>query len=546
MQKSTYAATISRLNSCNLAHALEYVCLLSVLESEGGLDSPIFPLLNSEQVRLLAEAVIKSKAAWYKDQQIRIQDLSILLNGATDALRDGRLEQEVISGGERQRMLYNLQRYFARSAYIQIRPQRTSWVALGRTLAILEIIPTSHADEFEPRIQQQITRFPECVRDILGMSVRDLVRTHLYIGFYFEQLGRALLRKLPTKRPGQYLSAEWKTRVLGQLLLSSSDDLQRFRMTSLGLSQFAGEQSGNLLDQYAKVFGRSVSVHRHLLNAKDYQIGPDGHRLSPLDRFPLVADENSEAWYIPNVRLLARSAPEILHFTLNENARKEYEEFRGWVLEVYLRLMFKNRAPQLVVVPEAKWMSPKGEVRGPDLLIIDHSDDPAVIAVEVKSKRMVTRTRFELSDGDLTQNYEGLWKALKVLPEKTTKALNLLGEYKNHEEDLSRARSYPVYYLGVVGEAPFLFGEMTEYRRMKDSNFPLYGFNGTMGVMSVDTFECMLEVSVQNRRSIAGVLRDYLEDCKQMELSNPMAEDFRQANLDLSQSFACSFLKSVE
>jgi hypothetical protein len=58
------------------------------------------------------------------------------------------------------------------------------------------------------------------------------------------------------------------------------------------------------------------------------------------------------------------------------------------------------------VIPESRWKSPKGGADGPDLLIIDHSEDPSVIGVEVKSRRMVPGTRYELLDEHLVQNYE--------------------------------------------------------------------------------------------------------------------------------------------
>jgi hypothetical protein len=76
---TTYADAIERLNAKSLRHSLEVVCLLSCAEFMGGHRSPLFPLVNHEKVRLQADAVVKSRAAWYKERLIRPTDLPTLL-----------------------------------------------------------------------------------------------------------------------------------------------------------------------------------------------------------------------------------------------------------------------------------------------------------------------------------------------------------------------------------------------------------------------------------------------------------------------------------
>lgn len=543
--RTTYEDTISCLNSRSLRQALKLVSLLSAIEFEGRLGSPVHSLLNSEQVRLVAEAVIKSKAAWYKDRPIGLSDLPVLLNGANEALDDKRLYMEVVSGGERQEMLYKMQRFLSRLAYIQIRPQQTPFIALGRTFAILEVIPKQHIEEVPLRLRSQVVLVPDGIREVLGISVADITKTHLSIMSYFGRLGSVFLQRLPSPPEGHRFGVKKQNDILKRLAATSANNLQFFRLTSSVLGNIAGEFVGRSLGRYAAVFGRPISVHRELLKRKEFQVGPEGHRLSSLDRFPLVTDEGGDAWYVPNVRSFARSAPEIIHFALNETWREPYESVRGALLEAYLRLMFKNRAPQLVVIPESRWKSPRGGVDGPDLLIIDHSEDPSVIGVEVKSRRMVPGTRYELLDEHIVQNYEDLWKALRQLPGKVAKIFSLAGDYEKYKQDLMLAKDYPVYFLGVAGEAPYLFGELVEYRRQHDPEFPLYGFDEPCGVMSVDSFERMLEASVQKHRPIVTVLREYLEDCRDIELSSPMAENFRHADLNDEESFGFSYLEAL-
>jgi hypothetical protein len=322
-------------------------------------------------------------------------------------------------------------------------------------------------------------------------------------------------------------------------------DLDYFRLDLVRLQGAYGRESADLLKPYAEVFGRPIHVHRQLLSLPPFRVGPDALRLSPLDRFPLVSDEPMAYWYVPNVRGLARSAPEVVHFTLNEAMREEYELVRGELLEVYLQLMLAARLPKVKVIPEAKWPSGKGHVAGPDLLLIDHdSAAPVVMAVELKSRRMLPSTRYQLLDEDLESNFADLWKALRQLPAKMAQIMCLAGDYAKYQDDLVRARAYPVVYLGVVGEAPFMFGELVEYRRTRDREFPLYGFQETVGVMSIDTFERLIEVSVQGKKALAQLILEYLEDCANLELDASRAEDLRHFGIDEGQSFAASFVRS--
>jgi hypothetical protein len=316
--RPTYEDTISCLNSRNLRQALELVSLLSAIEFEGGVDSPVRSLLNSEQVRLVAEALIKSKAAWYKDHLIGSSDLPVLLNGANQALDDKRIYTEVVSGGERQEMLYKMQRFFSRLAYIQIRPQQSPFIALGRTLAILEAIPRYNAEEVPLRLRDQVALVPGRIREALGIGVADIIKVHLSIMSYFGRLGSVFLQRLPRPSDGDRFSVKKQAGILGRLVAMSANNLHFFRLKSSVLGEIVGEFAGRSLGAYAAIFGSPISVHRELLRRKEFQVGPEGHRLSSLDRFPLVEDKDWGAWYIPNVRSFVRSAPEIIHFALNE------------------------------------------------------------------------------------------------------------------------------------------------------------------------------------------------------------------------------------
>ena len=87
-----------RLNSRDLQSVLSVCGLLSCVEYAGGSASPLFPMLNSEKIRVFADATVHSRAAPGKGKQLRGSDMRTVLNGAHRLVDDDRLEEEVRSG----------------------------------------------------------------------------------------------------------------------------------------------------------------------------------------------------------------------------------------------------------------------------------------------------------------------------------------------------------------------------------------------------------------------------------------------------------------
>lgn len=211
-------------------------------------------------------------------------------------------------------------------------------------------------------------------------------------------------------------------------------------------------------------------------------------------------------------------------------------------MELYLSKMLNSRAPYLKVISEAKWMTVKGEVAGPDLVVIDHREPPCVLAIEVKFRKMLPSTRFELLTEDIAGNYEALWKAIRSLPAKLGPVFGLSGDYAAFSADLSRAVEYRRWHVGLAGEAPFAFGELSRYLSASSPDFPLHGFSEPWTVMSVETFERLVEVVVQHDRPLSAVVEDYCEDCQNLELSESRAEMFRSVDLEEDRSYAVNCL----
>jgi len=537
---TTFDDAIRRLNRKSLRSALTTASFLSALEYAGHSSSPLFPSLNNEKTRLIAEAAIRSRSAWYKDEPVIPKDLPILLNGALTASDDHRLD-EISSDRPRQEMLYDLQKYFSRLAYVQIRPQQNQGIALGQLLAVTERLPHDHWQELPPEIQNVAQSFPQAAQQALGESPSNLIRAATLLLSYLTRVGETFLTHVPT--PPSFQKQRWQAEQLYKLVGQAGAqvaDLAIHRsafermLTNAGLSCKA--------EPFLRVFSGLIDDLRKLYELPHFNLGPEGHRLSPLDRFPVVLADDGAFFVIPNARKFCAALSSVVHFSLNELCRESYERVRGHCLELYFRRVLSARAPTLLVIPEKKWATGKGNIAGPDLTIIDHGEHPMVLGIEIKFRRMLPNTRFELRDEDIKSNYSDLWSALTKLDGKLDQVLAGRGDYSQYRSDLERARKYPRRLLGVTGEAPFMFAELANALADRDSDFPLHGVSKNWSVMGAETFERFIEASVQHAIPLLDLFDQYLSESTNLELSGGMAEAFGNMELDLSQSYAASFL----
>lgn len=526
----TFEDAVTRLNRRNLDNVLRVLGLLSSFEFAGGIEGPLFPLLNSEKVRLLTEAALRSKAAWYKMGRIEAKDIAYYFNSANQALNDPRLDRDIKSGGERDEMLHKLQIFFARFANRQMREQVSPAIAMGQFRAVVEVLPgDSMAAKFATA---------------LGMTVSELFSVHRSLCQYFQALGEVVLRrfKLP-QRMGTRVDVQ-ADGVRG-LIKQFDSHLQYFFVTPELLKAAEEHEAAELLASYAQLFSRGIDEHRARLDRPEYNLGPTGLGLSTLDRFPLVSGQSGGCWYVPNLRTLVGAATPAPHFTLMKRCPDDYADARGFGLEQYLASMVKERMPSLSVIPEKTWPSTMGEVAGPDLILLDHGRKPVTIGIEIKARRMVPSTRFDLGQEELANNYDELWGATARVFNKLDEILGgSSGGYQEFATDLGRAREYPRMAIGIAGEAPYLFGELSTRQAQVDSQNPLHGLSDWT-VMSSESFERMIEVTVQDNRELGDVLDDYVEDCHNLELSCPMAEFYRNAEIKVSASYAATFLEGI-
>jgi hypothetical protein len=542
LSELSYDSLITRLNKKGLQYCLEASTLFSIIEFLGGSNSLFSPLLHNENIRLFAEAAVKSKAAWYKDRQLELSDFPFLINGTSQALDDPRFFH-ISSGRPREEIQFDLQCHFSRVAYLQILPQQNPMLGIGQFVAVAAVIPSTEASNFPQNRENQALSFQAEVESALGASIQELLRIHLYIQEYFGQLGEEVIRSLPSSQRrsvnnsklAEYLASFLKSFRPGRFVLVAGEIEKRFDKSWIGH-----------LEPYFQVFARPIKDHR-CLEDRPNQKGLPNLRASSLDRFPLIEGRVPNTYFVPNLRLFARSFSQVAHRALEDYSRElreKYRNIRGFALEIYLRKMVAERAPALRVIEELSWFDSRGESAGPDMLIIDHGGQGCVIAVEVKVRRMSPSSKFDLDASSFSgTDFDDTWEALKNLPGKIKHVFNFEGGYAKHKNELSRAIGYRRWCVGVVGEAPFMFGQLTSYLSRTSESFPLKDLGYPWAVMGAETFERMVEVAVQNGRSLQEAIELYHKACQTLKLSEPMAEMFNGFELDYQRTFAASQLR---
>lgn len=551
----TYAEGISRLNGCNLEALLALSSVLSAVEVYGHDHSELlFPLLNNEKVRLLADAILISSARSYKEKRLGEEDFRYVFNSLDSALYDPRIEHDIPNFAERDRQLYGATKFFARMANLQIRQQQLHLTMhAGRAIGMLAILPERYPSYFPVRLQSAVANFPGVVRQKLGASVLELALAHRVASLWYRQLndhvwsvvnGRALAQ-------GFYPTTVHRQAVVLQAVRGAAEQLApQAWFTAQWLHEFAGRRlPREVIEAYLSLAARSVRELREMGREPAYRIGPDGWRLSPLERHPVVAREgkggaDGREYLIPNVRTHLRSFPEVIHFTLQDALGDHYNDIRGALQEVYLRRMIEEQLPRAVVVPEQEYQRGKQNVRGPDLAVADVRDD-MLIVVESKARRTQAETRFTMEESVFDSNFADVYDALKKSLQKITDIQAGTGPYATFAQEVGAAQRQPVCVC-VVGEAVYFINDLVRHRAAHDPEHPLHDYPYPFCIMSLDSFEFATAIAREDGVSLGVVLRGYWEASRINDLPSPRADDFGGRQLGKLDCFGASFVRDSQ
>lgn len=554
-KKPTFDDAVTQLNSKNLDALLESSCLLSCVEFYGGMNSPVFPTLNNEKCRLFSEAIIYSKAASYKSTKLTSSDLSYILNGVGEALDDPRLSQELVSGGARDEMLYAMQRFMARMANIQIRQQEIrSSSTIGRLIALLSVLPQNHIGEFDPAMQNAVRQLAEDIPGALNASLRDLATVFMLLNVHYQRVAQGAFKFLESFRPSEIPKGTLIER--RAWMIYRLYDFQNIRPYLWFSREALGSIVGHPLPEsifssFVALFARPIRQIRDESNNRVYRVGPQGWRLSPLERYPVVmregeqGSERDQRFIVPNIRTFMRSFGDVVHFALQERFGNAYNEVRGLSQEVYIRLLTKDRLPSCVVIPEIPYRSPKGEKKGPDCTIVERQSR-RLIVVEAKARRVLAETRFTMREGIFDTNFAPVYELLDRLQGKVRDLYAGLPEYAAYQAEIDSTKQSPPICVAVVGESVYMMNEIIRYRARTEAGHPLRDYPWTFCVMSMESFELAVEIAASEGISLAQVLEEFWEDGASMEPSGHMSDSLRMRTLRRGSSFAESFLEASD
>jgi hypothetical protein len=259
---ATYQEGVTRLNACKLEPLLMLSCLLSAVELNTSPDERIFPLLNQEKTRLLADAIIASSAQSYKVQHLSEKDFVYVLNALSQGLDDPRLRIELPSGADRDRLHYGTMKFFARMASIQIRTQNAPFkMHVGRAVAMFQVFPTSCTAEFPSAVRELASRIPNVIAEKLGASVLELALSHLAVVLWYVRLNELVWRGVEAERrpvdSRVYLDPEGKRADTLQAVIRAGHQLQARivslrRLSAPSRIMFCRSMRSSLFSQYRR------------------------------------------------------------------------------------------------------------------------------------------------------------------------------------------------------------------------------------------------------------------------------------------------------
>ena len=540
-----FDSAVSRLNSGDLDWLLRLSSLLSTVELLGSHELGLFPTLNNETTRLFSQAVLVSRAAFYKSRRFDQRGLVFVLNNASDALNDPRLSNSLVSGQPRDDLLFAARKIFSAWANIQLRQQRNlSGAQIGRMIALLDELPPLYLDRANSTVREKIADSLACISSTLGCTVRDLA--HVFVGVlthYREAYRRIRLEIECCPAFSTALGHGPRTAfAIRELLRNSEVLLKSVEVTPDDVyRRVSSHVSRQAVDQFFSLFARQMSDLRDWQSSSPFMFGVGEWRLSAFERFPLTRLKD-DGFVAPNVRTLLSSFGPVIDRTLSGALGTQYTEVLGPVLELYVLSLVGHEYPEALLVPERPYKVGRSEYRGPDFLFAEAGQP--LVAMEVKARRVLAETRATLDSRAFDRNFGEVVQALSRLQEKIQHLRQNLPEYSDVQERLNDAISQGVCCVCVLPETVYFMTEMIVHCELRDPKHPMNSFHYPYCVMSIENLEFAVAVAKQKGSSLAEILIRFAEQARNLELRESSPELFDGAQVDEGSLYGVRFIEN--
>ncbi len=539
--KQSFTKAVQMLNKYNLTDLWCFCSQLSCLEffSKLKIENDIFfPQLHFERVSMLTKAILASNTREYKKEIIKSNSLPKLFNLLLDATYFD-IKDNNIDDPNKQ-----LLQAFSKIANAQFQFQQYNIrTDLARTYLLYQIIPEQEEKFLKVKYKKSYVDIPKSFEDHNGLKIKEyLIVAFAIFALYLIKYGKFLeinpekILEIKSEIENQITPSDYIFKILFQFIdsLTSRRNAFLFNPTDLII------KDSNILDEeiinkYLSIVSRSPKKLGKLLHTSVYRKGSISIRLSPLERYPILKLLN-EQYLVPNMRYFDSAIEKLIHFEMQEYyPDNQFNNTFGGVFEKYVLKLIQERINDVIVIPEIAYKK-KELVDGIDSIIID-SKNNALIAIEVKSKKISLDTRISPVSESFNNDMQRIYEALKKLPSKIEDLYAGLPEYQKWQHEINKIPKKNAICLVVLSGSLHLLPELINQFRLDDREHILNSYLYKYAIMPIVDFELLVELVYHNKDTLPSLLTNYWKSSRKQSPKEYSAQLFGGHSLDTSDYF---------
>jgi hypothetical protein len=491
------------------------------------------PILNVESINLFDHALIASKAANYKSDDITINDLDLFYRSWLEVtgfrIKYLRELDNKGKGSNRQTLTMISTQLRYQSYFLFNR--------LSRTYGLLISIPK----EYGSSLRQKDASFIDISVEFeahYGISILDFLRVGIYIESLYFYIFESFLPKQKRKSIGEYfanlppnhrdLDHMWdKLPVFMDIYEKVRDKISFF----FKIGNFNdGFVSSEKISRYLELTSMSFKGLKSIRDDNQaYEKGIILDRLNPLERFPIVKSYK-ERFIVPNFRYFEIALTEMLHYMMQEiYPDNSYNQTRGYVQEIYIKRLISDCYDPNFIISETRYKKAKGHVLGPDLCLCDGK----LILIESKAKRLTATSRADPTQLEFIQDIRAVIDALVKMIEKVRDLYSALPEYSDYYKLIESTKQYTPIVLIVMGEAIPLLPEIFQDHVIRNNIKQLNNYPYPYLILDLNLLEKILVIVYSTGQPLYDILQKYSfgADIKEIRgIQGEIDDEFRNLN----------------
>ena len=403
--------------------------------------------------------------------------------------------------------------------------------SLARSYVLYSLIPDQEQSNLAQLYKKGFVDIPTTFHNHTGLTIREyLTISFVIFAFYLLRYSenfkiRAdVLKSFESEMRSSSQAPDQVFKLVMTLIEKASPNKNSFFMTPKSLvvsdSHILNE---TLVETYFNSVARTNITLRNMSYEKVHRLGNLSQRLSPLERYPIVHTASGH-FIIPNMRYFDGSIEKFIHYELQSlYPNNEFSTTFGHVFEKYVGILISERAKSYTVIPETSYG--KEEKKGPDYTLLN-SEDKSLIAIEVKAKKFTLNTKLDPYSKSLEKDLDGVYSALRKLPGKIDDLRTGIPEYKKWQSLIDMTQQDYTYCVVIVSGSLNFLAEIISQIRTHDRHHFLNEFDCKYAIMTIESFELMLEISHCNDIKLSELVKSYWEATQDLTPKSHAAELF--------------------